>query len=170
MANKIITEDDGSGDPLLNDYKSPDGSVEKIMRNALRPFAALLDTRSNGYEISRDEEIVRSVGTYGRDYAFITVGDLRRAKAAISALMPLPDGTAEQLRAAQHCIARETTRTIHLEQTIRDSIEIWRNRIKFLKVDGTWRNDDGIDAVLGEFLAAIEALYTTALIREDEKP
>jgi hypothetical protein len=41
---------------------------------------------------SSDDEIVRSVGTLGRDYAVITVGDLRRAKAALSAARTDRDG------------------------------------------------------------------------------
>lgn len=53
------------------------------LRTALKPFADLMDTRCNGYESSPDDEIVRSVGTFGRDYCHITVGDLRRAVAAL---------------------------------------------------------------------------------------
>lgn len=47
-----------------------------------------------------------------------------KSKAALSpAPVPPADGVREQLRAAQHCVARETTRVIRLEQVIRDSIE-----------------------------------------------
>lgn len=59
---------------------------------ALRPFAVLLDTDRNGYEDSPDAEVVRSVGTLGRDYAFITVADLRRARAALEAIVHLAGG------------------------------------------------------------------------------
>lgn len=43
----------------------------------------------------------------------------------------------------------------------------WRNRVKFLKVDGTWRDDAGIEAVLDEFLSAIESLYAVPPVRGD---
>lgn len=63
------------------------------LKAALEPFAALLNTDSNGYEQSPDDTVVRSVGTLGRDYAFITVGDLRRAREALEqgASKPLDD-------------------------------------------------------------------------------
>lgn len=59
---------------------------------ALEPFAAMLDTHTNGYEDSADDDVVRSVGTLGRDYQFITVGDLRRARAALASLRPTDCG------------------------------------------------------------------------------
>lgn len=53
------------------------------VREALEPFSRLLDTDGSGYESSADDEIVRSIGTLGRDYQFITVGDLRTARTAL---------------------------------------------------------------------------------------
>lgn len=52
------------------------------MLAALEPFEELADVDSNGYENSPDEEVVRSAGTLGDNYTTITVGDLRRARAA----------------------------------------------------------------------------------------
>ena len=45
----------------------------------LQPFADLVSTK-NDYDLSTDDEIIRSAGTYGRDYCHITVGDCRRLK------------------------------------------------------------------------------------------
>lgn len=78
-------------DKLLAKFRAADdrlraqAPVWRTMEEALRPFAYLLDTDSNGYQDSPDDEVVRAVGTLGRDYAFITVGDLRRARAALPA-------------------------------------------------------------------------------------
>jgi hypothetical protein len=61
------------------------------MRAALRPFAELVET-SNGYEDSPADMVVRSAGTLGRDYVFITVGDCRAARAAIDKAAPSSGG------------------------------------------------------------------------------
>jgi hypothetical protein len=54
---------------------------------ALTPFAEMVGGwTGNGYDESPDEDIVRSVGTMGRDYAVITVGDLRRARRFVDEL------------------------------------------------------------------------------------
>jgi hypothetical protein len=56
---------------------------DAVLRKALTPFAALLEA-DNGYKDAADNVVVKSVGTLGDDYTVITVGDLRRAAAALN--------------------------------------------------------------------------------------
>jgi hypothetical protein len=51
-----------------------------LLLRALAPFVDLIEVETNGYKDSPDNRVVCSVGTLGRDYAFVTVGDLRRAR------------------------------------------------------------------------------------------
>lgn len=40
-------------------------------------------------------------------------------------------------------------------------IEAWRKKIAFLKIDGSWRDNDGVNAVLDEFFAALSQAPAT---------
>lgn len=64
--------------------------IERL-RAALAPFAEMLcgNDREGGwepnyYDEQPDDFVVRSVGTLGRDYAYITVGHLRAARRLLS--------------------------------------------------------------------------------------
>ena len=61
-----------------------DNALINRVTAALQPFADLLET--SDYEDAPGDEVVRSAGTLGRDYSFITVADLRRARDLLAEL------------------------------------------------------------------------------------